>query len=371
MIRILHVLQGMNIGGQESFLMNVYGSIDRSKVQFDFLINNTGHNDYEEQIIAMGGRVYKTCTKGSGYLNFLKKTKSVFKTMDYDYQVAHFHSGSLYSIYGWSFTKVFRIKHKIIHSHSTHYFNDLVGLKRGFIQWITPKVFSKMFACSNEAGMWLYGEKTMNNNQVEVIPNGIDIQAFAYNASEGHKIRKSLAISQDHKVIGLIGRLVEAKNHLFLIDVFKELVEMDQNYKLVLVGDGDLRGSIEEAISSYGLGDDVFMLGSRNDVAAIYSALDGFVMPSIYEGLPLAAVEAQASGLPVFASRAVTGEIDLTNLVLHMALKDGPKKWAQTIHGLMTERLRSEGYVSKGIDSFDISHTASKLTQLYIELGTI
>lgn len=367
MIRVLHVLQGMNRGGQETFIMNMYRAINRDEIQFDFLLNDRSHNDYEDEITAMGGRIYKTVTKSSGYLHFIKETNKVMSDMTYDYKIAHFHSGSLKSIYGWALTKVFRIKHKLAHSHNTVYDNDFKGFKK-WINLLTPLVYSELYACSAEAGEWLYGNRISKKALVKVIPNGVLFERFKYDQDVAKGYRSELGL-ESCKVIGHVGRFVEQKNHGFLVDIFNELHEMDGSYRLLLVGEGPLFHQIEKKVHALGLHPYVQLLGNRGDVPDLYKAFDLFLLPSLYEGLPVVGVEAQVAGLDLVCSDTISKELSLTDLVTYQPLDQSKTEWAKTINLLLQKKRDRHSYKSHGLNAFDIHKTADYFSGVYRKYG--
>lgn len=365
-IRILQVTDNMNRGGQETFIMNVYRNIDRSKVQFDFLISESEKCDYEDEIAALGGKVYRTVTKKSGIPVFIKSTNNILKEMGMQYKIAHIHTSSQLNAIAWLFTDIRKIPTRIVHSHNSMNDDDVRGNIKHFFSLIISKSFTFRFACSEVAGAWLFGNHEMERKSVRIVRNGVDAGRFAYNESSRQKIRKELNIA-DNFVIGHIGRFNKQKNHCFLVDVFAELYKLNNRSRLILVGVGELEADICQKVRMRGLEDSVLFLGLRTDINDIMSAIDVFVLPSLYEGLPVVGIEAQASGVKSVISDTITKELDITGLIDFVSLDESPKHWAERI-------LRyNEGYERKNMHDavsgagYDMVTTAKEIETFYIE----
>lgn len=363
-IRILQITGGMNMGGIENFIMNIYRNIDRNKVQFDFLIHQKEEQIFEEEIKKLGGNVYRISSiKKIGYFKYKKELRKFFEKSRY--KVVHSHYNELSGLI-LKVAKKCGIKNRIAHSHTSYptYKNIFIKIFSKFlILQLKDKNILK-FACSQKAGEWLYGI----NNEFNVINNGINPQEYLFNIKKRNETREKLNLKDNDIVIGHVGRFSSEKNHSFLMDIFNELLKINKNYKLLLVGDGNTREEIEKKVQSLKLGDSVRFLGVRKDVKDILQGLDLFILPSIFEGLPVTLVEAQGAGLKCFISDSVTREIDLEcKLTEFISLNKSAQEWAEIIDNNKEyerkntiEALRKHGY--------DMTQNAKELENLYIEL---
>lgn len=363
-IRILHVIGIMNRGGAETMIMNLYRNIDRTAVQFDFVENEGETAAFDEEIQMLGGRIYR-CPRytGKNHFTYTEWWHSFFETHKDEYPIVHGHIGSTAAIY-LSIAK----KHgayTIAHSHSA----GGSAMYRMFA-YPTRYIADKFFACSKDAGISRYGKRVGNDsNRCQVLNNAIDTRKFAFDRETRKQMRSTLYIPENAVVIGHVGRFVEAKNHLFLIEVFSSVRKRDPNAVLLLVGDGERRPEIQAAIAEKHLEEAVILAGVRSNVWDYYQAMDVFVFPSIYEGLPVSMVEAQAAGLPCCVSANVPKDAAITDLVEFLPLEDGSKKWAEAAlqrareprHNMLNE-IQNAG--------FDVSSTAKWLENFYMSVVT-
>lgn len=315
MIRVLHIVGIMNMGGLENFIMNIYRKIDKSKVQFDFLITREEEGIFDKEIISFGGRIYNIPSMEKvGYKRYKKILKNFFKEHN-EYKIIHCHRNALSSVYLKEARKS-NIPIRIVHSHNT----NIVEKKniKGYIKILVKKYFrlfinfyaTDFFACSFDAGKWLYGNK-IAESKLTIIKNGIDLSKYNYNKHINMKIRKELSISDDTFLIGHVGRFELQKNHKFLVEILKQLDKDIKKYKLILVGDGILKNEIKDMIKNTKLEEKVMFLGIRKDVNELFMAFDLFLFPSLFEGLPLSLIEAQATGLNCLVSRNISDEVDM------------------------------------------------------------
>ena len=361
LIRILHVIGIMNRGGAETMIMNLYRHIDRSRVQFDFVENSGEPAAFDDEIRSLGGKIYR-CPHYNGKNHFVyqKWWEDFFSAHRGEYRIIHGHLGSTAAIY-LSIAK----KHglfTIAHSHSSGTDHSLRSAIYSLYSYRTRFIADKLFACSEIAGRDRYG----NRSDVYVMRNAIDVDAFVYDSRVSQRVKHSLSL-EGKLVIGHVGRFVKPKNHEFLLDVFREIVIRRPDALLLLVGDGELRGSIEAKADLLGIRDSVVFTGVRSDVADLLQAMDVFVFPSLYEGLPVTLVEAQATGLSCIISDQVpTESILVEDLVTVMRLQDSAEKWAEHILSRLdgaprhsrTSELRASGY--------DIHDTAKWLEEFYL-----
>jgi capsular polysaccharide biosynthesis proteinCps4H len=366
-VKVLQVVATMNMGGIENFLMNLYKSIDREKVQFDFLILNNENNIFEKEIEELGGKVFKIeSIKKAGYSKFLKNLKYFFKEKT-EYKVIHSHYNIMNGIVLYSsLNNMANVR--ISHSHSTSTgFSLLKNIFLYFSRILLEKSQAKKFACSNAAGIWLYGK----NSDFNIIYNGIDASRYKYNYVIRENKREELQLSKKDIIVGHIGSFRKVKNHDFIIEIFSELSKKDKNYKLILVGDGELKKEIELKVDKKELRKNIIFLGIRKDIAELLQLFDIFLFPSLYEGLPISLVEAQTSGLKCFISENITKEIDLgLDLLEFISLKKSALEWANIIEEKKNyiRRSRLEVIQEKG---YDIKKTSKDLVEVYLGAGNV
>lgn len=317
-IRVAHIVGKMLGGGVESFLMNYYKNIDRTKIQFDFIIDSDSAVVPRKEIESLGGRIIEI-PPYQKIFKYIKELKKVLKSNNYDIVHSHINTLSIFPLYcAWSC----KVPIRIAHSHST---TNRKEWKKNMLKVILrpfSKVFANnYFACSEYAGRWLFGNKTFDEGKVTIIHNAIDTEKFRYNEDIRNKVRKDLGI-EDKFVIGHIGRFTKSKNHDFLIKVFNEVHKENKKSVLILVGDGSLHSEIEEKVKKMNLSDAVIFLGTREDVNELMQAMDVFAFPSLYEGLGIALIEAQYSGLRCICSDEVPEEAKISDLIKSCSLNN-------------------------------------------------
>lgn len=360
MIRILHVFGGLNRGGAETMIMNLYRSIDKTKLQFDFIVHTSRKQAYEDEIIALGGRIYVFPRFNGLNFLFMKKYWTSFLNAHREYRVLHSHVRSYASLF-IPIAKKRGLK-TIVHSHSTSNGKGVVSIAKRLMQYPLRKQADFFIGCSKEAGEWLFGKKTLQSDRYYMLPNAIDVEAYRFKPEIREKYRSILGLKDERTFIH-VGRFHPAKNHAFLLDLFEEIHKTDNNTKLILVGDGELRPKIEKRIHELHLASSVILTGSRNDVPNLLMVADCFLFPSLWEGLPVTVIEAQAAGLPCLISDRVTNDVRVSELVHPLSIKNGVDEWIKTIYEL--DYMRQD--VSKQIVNagFDVNTTAVWLEDFY------
>lgn len=360
-IRILHILQRMEAGGTQALLMNIYRNIDREKVQFDFLVEYPNKQFYDDEIISLGGKIFYTNIRNDyNIFKFKKQLKRILN--ENDYKIVHVHAFTIGYIC-LKTAKECNIPVRIAHSHN----NETVHDSKYFLKKIMQKLYTiyatDLFACSNEAGKYLF-----KNKKFTVLNNAIDTKKFEYNESIRRKMRSNLKI-ENNFVVGHVGRLHTQKNHDFLIDIFKEIKHKRENSKLLLIGTGPLENKIKEKIKNCKLENDVLFLGNRTDVNDIYQAMDVFVFPSLFEGLGIVTIEAQVSGTPVICSDKLPKEIEITNLCTKVSLDKDAVTWADIcLKKSENEKKADLQYKEEVVKAgYDILVTSKKLENYYLE----
>ena len=359
-IRVLHAVPKMNREGIQSFLMNVYRNIDREKVQFDFLIHSKDEGEFDDEIISLGGKLFYLNKLSSKYfLTYQKELLSFFG--EHEYSIVHSHL-NLLSSFTLSSAKKANVPIRIAHSHSSS-ISD-VGLKKLiklFAKTQINKYTTHKFACSKEAAIWQFGKKEWKD--VKVIPNGIEIEKFLFNEVERQRIRKQYNIEENVFVVGHVGGFRKVKNHEFLLKVFEKVKKIREDAILMLVGSGELEGEIKKLANRLGLLNSIVFTGSVQNVNEYYSAFDSFVFPSLYEGLGIVLVEAQANGLPCFVSDVVPSEANLSDVYFPLSLNASVEEWAISI---INKSNLSNRQCPKELKKYDIKTLAKALEQFYM-----
>jgi glycosyltransferase involved in cell wall biosynthesis len=357
--RILQVAAIMNRGGLETMLMNYYRSIDRSKIQFDFMVHRQQRGTYDDEIEKLGGYIYRMPPINPfKHLKYLNALDSFFKSHP-GYKIVHSHINA-YSMYVLRAARQHAVPCTIVHSHIA---KATLSLKTPFLIYTKSQVSkycTYRFACGVAAGKWLYGN---NEKRITILNNAVNTVDFIYNAETAKKVKRILNIA-GRLVIGHIGRFERQKNHSFLIDVFSQIVQLRPNSILLLIGDGPLRTNIENKINKLKLTSKVILLGERNDIPEILQALDVMVFPSLYEGLPVTLIEAQAAGLPCIASDKISSEVKITDLVHFVSLKKPASYWAEHVINCNLEKKNTfNEIVSCG---YDVKENAKWLQEFYL-----
>jgi glycosyltransferase involved in cell wall biosynthesis len=352
----------MDRAGIETLLMNIYRNLDRNKIQFDFLVQTDKKNDYEDEIKKLGGKIFRIKK-----LNVLKPHKfytdlrKIFKNHN-EYKIVHSHLNT-FSKTVLKAAKKENIKVKIAHAHISFPGFNLKMIIKYLFRVNINKYADYKFACSNDAAKWVFGK----NAGYLLFKNGIEYEKFLFNNNIRNRIRKELGLSNSDILIGHIGRFNKQKNHDFLIEIFKEFQKKNNNSYLMLVGRGVLENSIKEKVKRYGLSENVFFMGIRNDVHKLMQAMDVFVFPSTHEGLGIVAVESQAASLPCLASNKVPKEVVIDqNLIDFVSLKDSPKIWVEKIMEKYKSNRKIIGITKLKKSGYDVKTSSTKLQDFYL-----
>lgn len=346
-IRILQVVTIMNRGGLETMIMNYYRKIDREKIQFDFMVHRMEPGDYDDEIESMGGKIYRMPNIRPGnYRKYFKQLDKFFENHK-EYKVVHSHINEN-SGFVLRAAKEHGIECRIAHSHTANLKLDYKYPFRMYGRYYLNKNVNQYFACSKEAGRWLFKNP---KKDIIILKNVIDVDLFKRDDKKRTELRKALKL-ENKFVIGHVGRFNASKNHTFLIDIFSEIVKKRKDAYLILVGEGSLMAHIKDKVSKLNIQDNVLFLGLRSDVYNLMQVMDLFLFPSLFEGLPVVLVEAQAAGLKIVTSTGVPTEADLTNSLEFYDLKLSPKEWAEKILSLnidvnnYSDILKEKGYDS-------------------------
>lgn len=365
-IHVLVLDTVMDRGGAEAMIMNYMRNIDRDTIKFDFMVNRDYKAAYEDEIEALGGKIYRTCPMYPKlFRQYKKEVREILKTHP-EYKIIHSNLEER-SYFALKEAKKLGVPVRISHSHNRPLGVNLKLIVRYYFRFMLKFYNTHMFACGEEAGEWLYGKK--NCDRVIVMKNAIDAQQYRYNEQIQNEVRKELGI-EGKKVIGHVGRFFPQKNHEFLIDIFKTVHDKDSETILLLVGGGEaddaLKNQIKEKVKTLGLEDAVMFLGVREDVERVVQAFDVFLLPSLFEGLPVTMVEAQAAGLPCVISDKVPIQCDITGNVEVVKLEDSPEQWAEKICELADNFEKSDTYEKIVEAGFDIKENAKWLKEFYV-----
>ena len=354
-VRVLHVITGMGSGGAESFIMNMYRHMDRDLIRFDFLLRSS-ENIYEEELKAFGSRVVQTASFPRHFAENRRQVKLFLR--DNSYQIIHVHANALMYMTALKEATRCRIPCRIMHSHST-------SMR---YPWMLPyhllqkanlgHLVTDCFACSEDAGRWMFP------SSFRVIRNGVDLERFSFDEALRKKCRAELGLNETQLVLGHVGRFLPVKNHSFLLNVFQHVLYEKPDAMLVFVGDGPREEQIRQQAAEMRLGDHVRFLRLRKDVENMLNVMDIFVFPSLYEGMPIAMIEAQANGLPIICSEGVPNEAIIASNVKRLDLKRGAKAWSDSILTLEQTRCDSGNVLRNA--GFSIEEEAAKLQDFYL-----
>lgn len=367
MIRVLQVIGGMNLRGAETFLMNVYRKINRTQVQFDFLVYSNDKQDYEDEILSLGGRViHMPCSRGIGAYKSIKSIKEIIRQYG-PYKAIH--AQTLYNIsYALLAAKSFPEILRISHSHSTKNALSANFLHRLYERWaayVIRRETQVMVACGEDAGEFLFGEKFKTEGIV--LKNGIDLDKHCPKNHSAIYAIKSQYQLEDKLVIGAVGHFYEVKNHRFMIEIAESLKEKSVDFKMLLVGKGVLQDEIKQIVLNKGLQDKVVFLDTRTDIPDLMHVFDIFLMPSHFEGNPVTLVEAQAAGTHCVMSDVITDEMDMgLNLITKISLNKSACFWAEKIAKISKKKNIEETLIRTKISAcgYDAQATADQLINI-------
>ena len=363
-IRVAEIIGKYIGGGVEAVVLNYFSFINKDKVQFDFICDSDSTDIPYEQIESMGGRVILIPPYQKPF-KYQKELKRVLK--EGHYKIVHSHLNTL-SIFPLRAAKKVGVPIRIAHSHST---SNKKEWKKNLLKNIL-KPFSKVYAnkymcCSELAGRWLFGNKEYEKGNVYLLNNAIDLNKYKYNEQIRKDKRKELGIKPNTFVVGHIGRFVEQKNHRFLIDIFNEIHKKNNDSLLLLAGQGPLIDEMKEKVHNLELDDYVRFLGQRKDANELYQSFDLFLLPSLYEGLPVVGVEAQASGNLCYLSNDMTKETKVLDSTKFMSLENTAEEWANAILKDAKEYKKHDTKEEVSKYGFNIEKEAEKLEKKYYE----
>ena len=362
-LRVLQVLASLDRGGAEATVMDWLRRIDRDRIIFDFVVNESDRPfAFESEALALGSRVIRS--PRFKLWNILPYGVWWYRGLMQHPEggIVHGHHTSPAFVY-FAIARVLR-RVTIAHSHTAGRDQSLAGRLRVVLRWPLRHLASNHLTCSELAGYWMFGHSTL----ARLIPNGIETTRFGYDATTRQQIRRQLGLT-DALVVGHVGSFSSPKNHSRLLRIFSTVLKTEHRARLLLVGDGALRAKIEKDIHLLGLEGTVSLVGVREDVPELLSAMDVLLFPSHYEGFPVTVVEAQASGLPCVVSDAVTPEIGLTDLVTFVSLTERDEVWAVKVLQLASQTHRESRVKELREAGYDAAQVAKELQEFYLELA--
>lgn len=370
-LRVMQVVGRMMGGGVEATVMNHYRHIDRSRIQFDFVVQSDSIAVPGEEIKKMGGRII-TVPSYNDPLLYMRACRSVFA--QYKPLIVHSHMNAI-SVFTLRAAKQAKIPIRIAHSHSTANSNEKA--KTAVKNLLRP--FSRIYpnylaACGMYSARWLFGDKIVDTGKVKIIRNAIELDQFQYDSSSRKRLRAEIGAKSDTLVVGQVGRFCEQKNQSFSMDIWAELLKEQPNSILVMLGIGDDMHKIKEHARRLGIDRTIRFMGMRRDANKWYSAFDVLLFPSLYEGLPLTAIEAQAAALPIVASDQITKEAFLIPSLCDIRkLSIDPASWARSLvevakKDFITQRSEINTFKPLASAGYDISQSARNLADWYEQL---
>lgn len=360
-IRVLQMTASLYRGGSQNMIVNLYKAIDRNEVQFDFILDHPELNDLQETVESLGAKVYTMpAFKGTNIFEIKKAWKDFF-IQHPEYKIIHSHSRSYASIY-LRIAKQYGLK-TIIHSHNTSNGSGIKAKIKNLMQYDLRNTADYFIGCSLDSGKWLFGDDIVNSDRFYILNNAIDANKFRYSKDTRDEYRKKLGL-ENSKVYIQVGEFNEQKNHKFTIELFRELIIKQPEAKLMLVGDGEYFEEIQNTIKEHKLSDHVMFLGRRNDVNNLLMASDCYLMPSNFEGLSVATIEAQASGIKCLLSDRCSKDVDITSSCEFLPLDINT--WLQKCINL--DYVREDTYEKIVNMGYDVNSTAKWLEKFYLDI---
>lgn len=362
MKRLLCLTSNVNAGGAETFLMKVYRRLDRSRYQMDFCINVPQKCFYEEEILSMGGRIYRIPAKSEDPVEFSRQLAQIIRSNGYEY-VLRITSNAL----GFWDLKIAKNAGARVCAARSSNSSDGGSWKSRIVHRLGGFLFTRYvdvkFAPSDLAAIHTFGKAAYENGSVTILPNAVDLDIFHYDEAARVRIREELGLTEDTLLAGHVGRFDVQKNHDFLLAIFREIVDKHPKSKLLLVGNGTLEQQIRGKVRDMNLQGDVLFAGVRSDIPSVLSAMDVFVFPSFYEGMPNTVIEAQSTGLPCIIADTITRQADITGLVQYFSLEDDPEIWADAALKAAESPRKDTGraFVEK---KYDIQSTVDAFVRL-------
>lgn len=344
--------------GIANVILNYYFNMDKTGIHIDFLCSKYIDDKLKSDIQTYGSRVYKICDRTKSPLKYIYTLSRIIKKEKYD--IVHAHGNSSTLVLEMLAARLGKAKIRISHAHST---SSKVKLLHKLLRSINSKLCTHRFACSYEAGLWLFG-----NKRFEVVNNGINVDEYIFNERIRKEYREQLNLAEEDILLGQVSHFVETKNQTFTLRVFEKLYNKNNNYRLILIGDGRLKNDIQKEVEKLGLKDVVIFTGKTLNVKSYLQAIDVFLLPSKFEGLPLALLEAQAAGIPCFVSDRITHEVAITDLIKFLSINNNINEWVSLIEKCpIPNRDNSKEYIYNCFENsgYNIKSNSKRLKELY------
>lgn len=363
MERVLNLITSLDRGGAETMIMNYYRHMNRSKVQFDFLVNREQIGAYEPEIHSLGGRIYRMGPMYPGQFSKYKKDFRNFLRTHSEYRIIHSHLEER-SYFPLRIAKEERVPVRIAHAHNAYRGFNAKTIFRDYFRHRLPPYPTHKFACSEEAAIWLYGENALKRNEICIVNNAIDSSLYTFSPQKRKEMRERLKL-KSALVLGNVGRLEAQKNQSFLIDILFSIKKKHPDTRLLILGEGQLEHDLRSYADSKGVTDDVIFAGSVPNVYDYLQAMDVFLFPSLFEGLGISLIEAQAMGLPSFASDTITDSANISGQVHFLPLRSGADFWVSQILDHCHGRYTPENMLVQ--HHYDVANEAERLQHFYLE----
>lgn len=361
MVKILVCGLTSNLGGMETYILNLIRNMDHEEFQFDFIVNSDGKLACKEEFISFGGTVYPLHGRRENLILHTIEYRKFFKEHASEYDIIYLQAMSLFNINPLIYAKKYGIPNRLIHSHIDSSFDGKIKnvISKRHLKKLDCYT-NKYLACSKSAGEWMFP-----NKKFDVIKNAIDTKKFAYRKDVRIRVRKKLNV-ENKVVYGTVGRLSGQKNPLFIVELFAEIHRRNPDTLFIHIGDGELREQMENKIKEFGIEDSYLLLGIQSETQEFYQAMDVFLLPSLFEGLPFVLVEAQCSGLNCFVSDAIKKEAMLVeDIVTYISLQDSVSQWADCIEQKQKNFCRQDRSEEIKNSGYDLEENRKKLEEIF------
>lgn len=363
-IRVLQIVAKMERNGYESRIMDIYRNLDRDKVQFDFYTQRKEQGDFDEEICSLGGQIfYNNPIHPLRFFQYLGQLNSFFS--NHHYKIVHSHLNS-YSAWGLFAAKRNNVKVRIAHSRNSGFDPGWKTIFKKASKLFVNLPPTHRFACSQNAGMWLFGKTFLSDPNSKVIPNAFNCDAFTFDNKTRLDVREELGLGKEIAVVN-VGRLSPPKNHFMLLKIFSVFKENNPCARLFLFGEGELEEQIKERASVMGIDEAIVFMGNRADVNRYLNGMDILLFPSVYEGFGTVTIEAQCNGLPVLASNVLPEETQLTELIQYESLNAPISSWADKMKRLLMECPRKDHSSVVKNAGYDMKINAQHMQEFYLQ----
>lgn len=362
-VRVLNMFTIMDRGGAETMVMNYYRNIDRNEVQFDFMVHREQRGVYDDEIEALGGRIFRMCPIYPQNFSSYKRMLKQFFDEHTEYKIIHSHMSEL-GCYAFIEAEKHGVPVRICHAHNAPNGFDFKMIMRNYFKTKMMPHITHMFTCGKDSADWLFGKK--NEEHFIQMNNAINTRSFSYNEDIRRNVREQLLL-ENKLVIGHVGRLTKQKNHKFLIDVYEQIEKKEHESVLLLIGIGELEEEIKEYVKAKGLEEKIRFLGSRGDIDQLMQAMDVFLFPSLFEGFGIVLIEAQAAGLPCVISDRIPQESKVIHTLIRQEnLSDSPAMWADIAIELFKNTKREDQLAAIVNNGFEVTEQVKWLQNFYL-----